>query len=110
MITESAAEAVEEACKIGNLRLLSLSIAVKCRVTEIDIVDGKIGSCVGSGIGTLIGGSHPVIEDRCDVDLVEDMGMQGTYIGIIVLIAASMDEIVTKRMREKGMVEIRTVL
>jgi len=88
IISESGAEHVEEACEICDLRLLGLPIAGECRVTEIDIAGRKGGSrsCVGSRIGSLIGGGHLVIEDRCDDDLVGDMGMQDIY--IIILIAA----------------------
>lgn len=98
---ESAAEHVEEACEICDLRLLGLSIAGECRVTEIDIAGGKIGSrsCVGSRIGSLIGGGHPVIEDWCDDDMVEGMGMQDIY--LIILIATSMDEITIKAYEEE---------
>ena len=107
---ESTAEHVEEACEICDLRLLGLPIAGECRVTEIDIAGGKVGSRsrVGSRSGSLIGGGHPAVEDWCDDVLVDNMGMQDIY--IIILIAASFDKILIKRMREKGVFEKEVVL
>jgi hypothetical protein len=63
---ELASQAIEVHLEVCNLRLLSLSIAVEVGIAEIDVADGKGGSCVSFRIGvwsgTLIGGGHLVME------------------------------------------------
>lgn len=71
-MVKGATEAAEEWSEVGDLRLLGLSIAAECRVTEVDAVGREVGTWMGAWRWTLMRVGHPcgrrLVEDKYDDD------------------------------------------